>query len=118
MMRKTAPTILVPISRLMQQQHASNFVQCDTGPAPPPPPPAPESPMSGIISVCALHYGQVFGLIWTKLQRILFTGSLRHSGPRCSVIWHRITVSAVCHHLSSSGLDITDCSHPVTQLIF
>ena len=36
----------------------------------------------------------------------------------CCVIWHRITVSAVCHHLSSSGLDITDCSHCVTQLIF
>ena len=79
MMRKTAPTILVPISRLMQQQHASNFVQCDTCPCPPPP--VPESPMSGIISVCALHYEQVLGLIWTKLQRILFTGSLRHSGP-------------------------------------
>ena len=59
--------ILVPISRLMQQQHASNFVQCDTGPEPPAP--APESPMSGIISVCALHYGQVLALIWTKLQQ-------------------------------------------------
>ena len=51
-------------------------------------------------------------------EEILFTGSLRHCGPLCSVIWHRITVSAPCHHLSSSGLDITICSHRVTQFIF
>ena len=48
MTRNTAPMILVPVSRLMQQQHASSRVQCDILE---PPAPAPESALSGIVSL-------------------------------------------------------------------
>ena len=40
--------ILEPVSRLMQQQHASSRVQCDILE---PPAPAPESALSGIVSL-------------------------------------------------------------------
>ena len=88
MMRNTAPMILVPVSRLMQQQHASSRVQCDILE-----PPAPESALSGIFSISISHWWCLSLYSWVR--RIFFTaaaGSMRHILPSAE-LWHRVTVS-------------------------
>ena len=106
MMRNTAPMILVPVSRLMQQQHASSRLQCDILE-----PPAPESALSGIFSIILSHWWCLS--LYSSVRRIFFTaaaGSMRHILPSAE-LWHRVTVSQ--SQWQSEGLSVITKHQPL-----